>query len=111
MDIKVLSAQDLLGFCRQKNSEEHQQYRLQTQILQRSSSKIIAGNVNEGEYTYEDIESGDRYNYTSNRINEYSNDMSEDVDIYELVQYFIQSNPDGHFILDECPFIGSKGTF
>ena len=31
-------------------------------------------------------------------------------DIYTLVKFFVQSNPDGHFILDECPFI-RKGKF
>ena len=27
------------------------------------------------------------------------------VDIYFLVEYFIQHNLDGHFVLDECPFL------
>ena len=26
-------------------------------------------------------------------------------DIYFLVEYFIQHHPNGHFVLDECPFL------
>ena len=33
----------------------------------------------------------------------------EDVDIYTLVEFFIENHPSGHFILDECPFLSSKG--
>ena len=29
----------------------------------------------------------------------------KDVDIYTLVEFFIQHHPNGHFILDECPFL------
>ena len=29
----------------------------------------------------------------------------EDVDIYTLVEFFIGHRPNGHFILDECPFL------
>ena len=29
----------------------------------------------------------------------------EDVDIYKLVEFFIQHHSNGHFILDECPFL------
>ena len=32
-----------------------------------------------------------------------------DVDIYTLVEFFVQHHPDGHFILDECPFLKIKG--
>ena len=32
-------------------------------------------------------------------------------DIYSLVKLFIQSNPDGHFILDECPFLANGSKF
>ena len=28
-----------------------------------------------------------------------------DVDIYDLVEFLIQHYPNGHFILDECPFL------
>ena len=31
-------------------------------------------------------------------------------DIYFLVEYFIQHHQDGHFILDECPFILCNGN-
>ena len=27
------------------------------------------------------------------------------VDIYCLVEYFVQHHSDGHFVLDECPFL------
>ena len=27
------------------------------------------------------------------------------INIYKLVQYFIRHHPNGHFVLDECPFI------
>ena len=30
-------------------------------------------------------------------------------DIYSLVKFFVESNPDGHFILDECPFYKESG--
>ena len=30
------------------------------------------------------------------------------VDIYELVEFFIRHHPNGHFVLDECPFLRSK---
>ena len=33
----------------------------------------------------------------------------EDVDIYTLVEFFIQHHPNGHFILDECPFLKVLG--
>ena len=32
-----------------------------------------------------------------------------DVDIYTLVEFFVQHHPDGNFILDECPFLKIKG--
>ena len=41
----------------------------------------------------------------------------KDADIYILVEYFIQSHPNGHYVLDECPFlmvgeeIGKKQRF
>ena len=28
-----------------------------------------------------------------------------EVDIYCLVEYFVQHHLDGHFVLDECPFL------
>ena len=31
------------------------------------------------------------------------------VNIYFLVEYFIQHHQHGHFILDECPFLASRG--
>ena len=31
------------------------------------------------------------------------------VDIYVLVEYFIQHHQLGHFVLDECPFLWSSG--
>ena len=34
----------------------------------------------------------------------------EDVDIYFLVEFFIQHHPNGHFILDECPFLLTKDS-
>ena len=27
------------------------------------------------------------------------------VDIYQLVEFFVHHHPNGHFVLDECPFI------
>ena len=35
----------------------------------------------------------------------YQHHNSDTPNIYTLVKFFIRSNPDGHFILDECPFI------
>lgn len=33
----------------------------------------------------------------------------ENVDIYILVEYFVQHHPEGNFVTDECPFLkGSK---
>ena len=32
------------------------------------------------------------------------------VSIYDLVEFFIQHHPNGHFIFDECPFLRIKGT-
>ena len=29
----------------------------------------------------------------------------EEIDIYQLVEFFVRHHPNGHFILDECPFI------
>ena len=37
-------------------------------------------------------------------------DQSE-VDIYCLVEYFIQHHSDGHFILDECPFLSITSRY
>ena len=34
----------------------------------------------------------------------------EDVDIYFLVEFFIKHHPNGHFILDECPFLLPKDS-
>ena len=34
----------------------------------------------------------------------------EDVDIYILVEFFIQHHSNGHFIIDECPFLCTKGS-
>ena len=31
--------------------------------------------------------------------------------IYSLVEFFVQNNPDGHFILDECPFLADGSKF
>ena len=31
------------------------------------------------------------------------------VSIYDLVEFFIQHHPNGHFIFDECPFLRTKG--
>ena len=28
-----------------------------------------------------------------------------EINVYELVEFFVRHHPDGHFILDECPFI------
>lgn len=28
------------------------------------------------------------------------------IDIYTLIKFFIKNNPNGHFIIDECPMIG-----
>ena len=33
----------------------------------------------------------------------------EDVDIYTLVEFFIQHHANGNFVLDECPFLLTKG--
>ena len=32
-------------------------------------------------------------------------DARKMVDIYFLVEYFIQQHKHGHFVLDECPFL------
>ena len=32
----------------------------------------------------------------------------KDVSIYELVEFFIQHHPNGHFTFDECPFLRTK---
>ena len=32
----------------------------------------------------------------------------ENVDIYTLVEYFVENHPEGNFIADECPFL--KGS-
>ena len=61
VNVKVLSAQDLLSFYQRQNQQQN--------IFQR---------------------------------------MLRKTDIYSLVKFFIQSNPDGHFILDECPFIANS---
>ena len=42
------------------------------------------------------------------RMKGYFND-SKKADIYTLVEYFIQKH-DGHFILDECPFLSYTYT-
>ena len=34
--------------------------------------------------------------------------MRKDVDIYFLVDFFIQNHPNGHFIIDECPILPIK---
>ena len=34
----------------------------------------------------------------------------EDVEIYFLVEFFIKHHANGHFILDECPFLLSKNS-
>ena len=65
VNVKVLSAQDLLSFY-QRHS-----------IFQRMRHQL--------------------HNYKK-------------TDIYNLVKFFIQSNPDGHFILDECPFMPDDGN-
>ena len=31
------------------------------------------------------------------------------IDIYALVEHFVQQHPDAHFILDECPFLLGRG--
>ena len=33
----------------------------------------------------------------------------EKVDIYSLVEYFIQHNPNAHYVLDEVPFLSTDG--
>ena len=35
---------------------------------------------------------------------EKSNITSKEVDIYFLLQFFVEKHPDGHFIIDEFPF-------
>ena len=35
----------------------------------------------------------------------------KDVNIYDLVEFFIQHHPNGHFTFDECPFLGTKGSY
>ena len=35
--------------------------------------------------------------------------LTQHVDIYNLVQFFMKNNPDGHFIIDECPVLKQKG--
>ena len=35
----------------------------------------------------------------------------EDFDIYFLVEFFIKHHSNGHFILDECPFLEPKNPF
>ena len=33
----------------------------------------------------------------------------EDVNIYQLVEYFVQHNRRAHYVLDECPFLSNGG--
>ena len=33
----------------------------------------------------------------------------EKINIYELVEFFVHHYPNGHFVLDECPFIVNEG--
>ena len=33
------------------------------------------------------------------------------INVYQLVQNFIEKNPNGHFIIDECPLIRPRGRF
>ena len=35
----------------------------------------------------------------------------EEVDIYTLVEYFVQSHPNAHYVLDEVPFLEPAGIF
>ena len=35
----------------------------------------------------------------------------KDVDIYTLVEFFIHHHPNGHFILDECPFLETMSEY
>ena len=32
------------------------------------------------------------------------------IDIYTLVEYFVQSHPNAHYVLDEVPFLGTDGS-
>ena len=32
----------------------------------------------------------------------------EKINIYQLVEFFIRHHPNGHFVLDECPFIAKS---
>ena len=32
----------------------------------------------------------------------------ENINIYQLVKFFIRHHPNGHFVLDECPFIANS---
>ena len=33
------------------------------------------------------------------------------VDVYFLVEYFVQHHPEEHYIIDECPFVKPRGMF
>ena len=55
------------------------------------------------------------YNSTSGRVNKFKqwlgieNRGYKSRKIYNLVQFFIENNPDGHFIIDECPVLARQG--
>ena len=54
------------------------------------------------------------YNSTSGRFNKFKqwlgieNREDKSRNIYNLVQFFIENNPDGNFIIDECPILRSS---
>ena len=35
----------------------------------------------------------------------------EEVNIYQLVEFFIRHHPHGHYILDECPFLKEMESY
>ena len=36
--------------------------------------------------------------------------FNPDLDIYQLTQFFVSQNSHAHFVIDECPFLMSKGS-
>ena len=84
-DVKILSAQDLWNIYQKQHTKQREIEEpkgIVKRIVKAMSCRREHGSlINDGTI------------------------CSKDVDIYQLVESFIKNNSDGHFIIDECPFI------
>ena len=87
-NVQVISAQDLWKFYEEQNSYIKGLVKKLTKL----EHPPLSGKICENKKKYNKYI--EKYSYERRTIN-----------IYQLVEFFIHHHPNGHYVVDECPFL------